>query len=285
MSGGAQHLDLDRAWPDDLLGLPRLDAIDWGRQLRFSAPARRVEEFYAEIGPQLAPFVIYGSGDFHHLTAIRARRVETANVIVSFDNHPDWAVTPPRWACGAWINRALELPHIERVSVWGCGNFECWWPGQILGNRRAEREGRLEVHPWVDDRSAKDQQRRGAILQNDWRERFQAFARALHGGVVYLTIDMDCLRPEEAVTNWENGRFAVADLVWALGQLREHCRVAAGDICGAFSEPHYARWTQKLAADFDHPKIQPPPPDRIRAINVGAVERIWPALIGSGDSR
>ena len=47
--------------------------------------------------------------------------------------------------------------------------------------------------PWVDDRSAKDRERRGAILQTDWREKFECFADSLAGSEVYVTVDLDCL--------------------------------------------------------------------------------------------
>ena len=202
------------------------------------APPRAVEKFYREYESQVAPFVLYGSGDFHYLTALWLRRVMQPVVVVSFDNHPDWDIRPPKWGCGGWVNRALELPNVQRVSVWGCGNFECWWPHQIFGNRRAERAGRLEVHPWADGRSAKDRQRRGAILRENWREHFERFASDLRGSDVYVTIDLDCLRAEEAVTNWESGRFTIVDLAWALGKLRESSRIVGGDICGAYSEPN-----------------------------------------------
>ena len=131
--------------------------------------------------------------------------------MVSFDNHPDWDIRPPRWACGSWVNRALELPQIEKLSVWGCGNFECWWPRRIFGNNRAERIGRLEVHPWADDRAAKDRGRRGAMLRANWREQFAAFAEQLGRANVYLTVDLDCLRSQDAITNWESGRFTIEE--------------------------------------------------------------------------
>ena len=281
VDGNALHFDLDRAWLDEPLGLARLDAHEWGGQLRFSAPARIVEKFYRQHETRLAPFVLYGSGDFHYLSALWLRRLRDSVVVVSFDNHPDWDVRPPRWGCGGWVNRALELPQVQKVSVWGCGNFECWWPHQIFGNRRAERIGILEVHPWADDRPAKDRQRRGAILRKNWTEQFERFVLSLKGSNVYVTIDMDCLRAEEAVTNWENGRFTVADLVWALDKLRENCRIVAGDICGAFSEPVYARWKQRFAAEFDHPKLEHPSPAKSRRINLATLEKLWPALQGA----
>jgi arginase family enzyme len=274
-----KHLNLDDAWLDEPLGLPMVDAREWGPQLRFSAPPRLIERFYREHDANLAvPFLLYGSGDFHYLTALRLRRGAEPMVLVSFDNHPDWDVRPPKWGCGGWVNRALELPHVRRVSVWGCGNFECWWPHQIFGNRRAERAGILEVRPWGDDRPAKDRQRRGAILHDNWRDQFERFSKGLANENLYITIDLDCLRIEEAVTNWENGRFSVADLQWALGKLRESCQIIGGDICGAYSPPKYARRKQRFAAEFDHPKIRLPEEDEIHAINLGTLEKLWPSF-------
>jgi len=281
-SSSGLHLNLDDAWRDEPLGLPVIDVRNWGPQLRFSAPPRLVAEFYRGQEAHLAsPFLLYGSGDFHYLTALRLRCVARSIVVVSFDNHPDWDVRPPKWACGAWVNRVLEIPHVRQVSVWGCGNFECWWPHQIFGNRRAERAGTLEVHPWADDRPVKDRQRRGAILRDNWHEHFEQFLRNLGGTIIYITIDLDCLCTEEAVTNWESGRFAIADLQWAMEKLHEFSRIVGGDICGAYSSPKYARWKQRFAAEFDHPRIQLPAAKQIRAINLAALEKLWPLLTGT----
>jgi arginase family enzyme len=275
------HLNLDDAWSDLPGDLPVLDAREWGPRLRFSAPTRLIEEFHREFKTQVAPFLVYGSGDFHHLSALWLRRVSEAFVLISFDNHPDWDVRPPRWACGGWINRALEMPELDKVSIWGCGSFECWWPRRLFGNRRAEREGRLEVHPWADGRPAAQQNRRGAIVASNWRAKFTQFAHALAGANAYVTIDLDCLRVEDAITNWENGRFAAEDVVWAVGQLRAaKVRIVAGDICGAFSPPKYARAKQRFAAGFDHPKMQPVDFDAARQTNLHAFKKLWLALIG-----
>jgi hypothetical protein len=250
--------------------------------LRFSAPPKLVEQFCRERASDLAaPFLLYGSGDFHYLTALRLCFVAESLVLVAFDNHPDWDVRPPKWACGGWVNRALELSNVRLASIWGCGNFECWWPHQIFGNRRAERAGILEVHPWAEDRPLKDRQRKGAILRETWRERFEEFVKRLAVENVYVTIDFDCLCLEEAVTNWENGRFTVADLEWALGKLRDAARIIGGDICGAYSQPHYARWKQSFAAEFDRPKLAPPDSEKARATNLAALEKLWPLLAGS----
>jgi arginase family enzyme len=273
------HLHLDTAWPAGALPVETLDATRWGPALRFSAPPRLIEEFYQEIGGKLPRFLVYGSGDFHHLTALWVRQVAEPFVLVSFDNHPDWDVRPPRWGCGGWVNRALELPRVKKVSVWGCGNFECWWPGRLFGNRRAEREGKLEIYRWAEGRPPSAQTRPGAILAAQWRENFGQFARALAGSNLYVTIDLDCLRAEDAITNWENGRFTTEDVAWALTQLRASgAKIVGGDICGAFSPPVYARRKQRFAAEMDHPKLPARDPETATKLNLRAFEALWPLL-------
>ena len=274
----ALHLDLDGAWNHSELPFGTLDVQKWGPHLRFCAPPRLIEEFYREVMEQLAPFLLYGSGDFHHLTALWLRRVEQPVTVISFDNHPDWDIRPPKWACGSWVNRGLQLTQVKKISVWGCGNFECWWPRQIFGNRRAERRGRLEVHPWADDRGPRARERRGAIMRQDWQQRFLAFAKELTGEDVYVTIDLDCLRAEDALTNWESGRFTLDDLEWALCELRNAAQIIGGDMCGAFSPPQYARWKQRFAARMDHPKLPPTDEADVRETNEIALKKLWPLL-------
>ncbi len=274
------HLNLDDAWSDLPSDLSVVDAREWGPRLRFSAPSRLIEDFFREYQSRLAPFLVYGSGDFHHLSALWIRQVREPFVLVSFDNHPDWDVRPPRWGCGGWINRALELQQVQKVSVWGCGNFECWWPRRFFGNRRAERSGELEVHPWADGRPASQQNRQGAIVASNWRARFTQFVQALAGSNVYITIDLDCLRAEDAATNWESGRFALDDVAWALTQLRGQTKIVGGDICGAFSPPKYARAKQRFAAEMDHPKLRPRDLGAARQINLRAFAALWPELVG-----
>jgi len=258
--------------------LPQINVTSWGPRLRFTTPTREVEAFFGAIEPRLASFVLYGSGDFHHLTALWLRRFTQPLTLVAFDNHPDWDRRPPLWACGGWINRALELPQVERAAIWGCGNFECWWPHQIFGNRKAEREGKLEVHPWADERAENARERRGAMLRTNWHEHFQHFARKLNGENVYITIDLDCLAPGLAWTNWENGRFSYENVCWALQTLREYARIVGGDLCGAYSEPRFARRKQRFAAEWDHPKIALPPAETLRSVNEAALHALWPAL-------
>ncbi len=240
-----------------------------------------MERFYEELKPRLAPFTLYGSGEFHHLSGLWLRQFSDPVVLVSFDNHPDWDVRPPHWGCGGWVNRALELPHVRSASVWGCGNFELNPPHRWFANHRAVRDGKLVVRAWKERMSESVRKKWPVISRDGWREQFTAFAAKLGGRKVYVTIDTDCLQNEEAVTNWEQGLFTAADIASALAILRTSgARIVGGDVCGAWSQPEYARWKQKFAANFDRPKLPPVEPSRAREVNARSLAILWPALTG-----
>ena len=257
----------------------RFDALAAGPPLRFITTERAVESFYAKFSEHFRPFILSGSGDFHHLTAVFIRQVKERFAILSFDNHPDWDVRPPHWSCGAWVNRALENPLVQEVAVWGCGSFECVFPWRLLGNRSACRSGRLRVAPWrIEGKNYPAWLH--PISSSCWRASFAEFVEALRTPSIYVTVDLDCLGESDAITNWENGRFVLSDLVWAITLLRQKVRIIGGDLCGAFSTTRYGSRFQALAGRFDHPRQRSVTEDERRSINLRALETIWPLLIG-----
>lgn len=278
------HVDLDGAAADAArrLGLPTIDARTWGPRLRFCAPPTEIERFHRELAPRLDPFVLLGSGDFHHLAALwtlsttspaNPASPEPPVALVSFDNHPDWDRRPPRFACGAWICRVLERPTVASVTVWGCGNFELALPGRLFGSR----DPRLTIRPWFERLAPADRTHYAAVDRATWRSAFETFAASLAPLRVYITIDLDCLAPGEASTNWEPGLFTVDDLRWAVSRLKTVSHVVGGDLCGAYSTPTYARWRQRIAGNWDHPNV-PPPDAASQERTTLAMVAIWNAL-------
>jgi arginase family enzyme len=277
------HVDLDEAWPRDVLaGAGYVDCRNWGPKLRFSATRRGIAEFQSFTQPSQARFTLFGSGDYHHLSALWLRKFDEPFTLISFDNHPDWDVRPPHWCCGTWINRALELPNVRRAVVWGCGNFELNWPTRLFANHRALRSHRLKVWPWKERLNASAQTHWETMTPTDWREKFSAFAEGLDGERVYVTVDLDCLRAEESVTNWENGLFTGEEVAWALKKISEHGKIIGGDVCGAHSPPSYARWKQRIESTLDHPKQPPVDPAEARRRNLQTLGVIWTALRAAG---
>jgi len=271
------HLNLDDAW-GSTPGIETLDLREWGPRLRYQGKRKEVDAFREQIAGRLTPFVLYGSGDFHYLAGVLLRRITGPVTVISFDNHPDWDIRPPYWACGGWVNRALELPNVERVFVWGCGNFELQFPSRLFANRRALRSGRLQVHAWAERQPESVRKTFDCMTRQNWCDRFEEFARSLAGRRTYVTIDLDCLTEREAATNWEQGLFEADEIAWALGKIRECSQIVGGDVCGAFSEPRYARPFQRFAAKWDHPKSGPVDRRNAEDINRTALEKIWPAL-------
>lgn len=271
------HIDLDGAWPSDLLG-SAIDCRTWGPRLRYCARRREMEDFYTTVEPHLAPFTLFGSGDFHHLSALWLRRVQEPFTLISFDNHPDWDIRPPYWGCGTWMNRALQLPHLREIAIWGCGNFEMNWPGYLFVSRRALAAHRIAAWPWIERLDPSGRERWRGTTRHDWRHQFTSLVQRLAEQAVYVTVDLDCITEAEATTNWEQGLFTAADIVWALGELRSFARIIGGDLCGAASEPTYARRIQRFLANRDHPTKSPIPPGEAQERNLRAFSTIWLAL-------
>ncbi len=277
------HFDLDGAWPHDATPLgSHVDCRAWGPRLRYSTSEREVAAFEAFILGKTAPFTLFGSGDFHHLSALWIRRITEPFTLVSFDNHPDWDIRPPRWCCGTWINRALESSALQHAAIWGCGNFELNWPGSLYVNRRALREKRLTVWPWTTRLQPSGCRRWPGLERESWRENFASFAASLARKNAYVTVDLDCLDEREAVTNWEHGLFTSEDIRWAIAEIREHATIVGGDLCGAHSEPRYARWMQRVTAGMDHPKKTVNAAEAADQ-NARAFQTIWSALTQSDD--
>ena len=114
---------------------------------------------------------------------------------------------------------------------------------------------------------------------------FGQFVDSIRTPALYVTVDLDSLVESDAVTNWENGRFTLPDLVWAIGLLRQKVRIVGGDLCGAFSPMRYGSRFQALAGRFDHPRPRSGNEEARRTVNLRALETIWPHLVGEPQAR
>ena len=128
-----------------------ISAADLAPRLRIFGARSALRALGSRLGPRTtdrAEVWFYGSGDFHHLTALLLARVEEPVTVIHFDNHPDWVTFPATMNCGSWVNRALERPHVRRVVTIGPTSADLVLPELKAANLRALREGRLEVYAW-----------------------------------------------------------------------------------------------------------------------------------------
>ena len=112
-----------------------------------------VEKFYREFAPQVVPFILYGSGDFHYLSALWLRRLNEPVVLVSFDESIRIGTFARRNGAVAAGSIARLSTRTSSTSPFGAAEISsAGGRCNIFANRRAERAGRLEVHPWADHR-------------------------------------------------------------------------------------------------------------------------------------
>ena len=277
-----------------------IDARDLAGRLRIVASRAALRGLAARLPPDGAgggPGVtFYGSGDFHHLTASLVAAQDEPLTIVHFDNHPDWVRVPATVNCGAWVNRALALPHVRKVVTLGPCSADLVRPEWQFANLAALREGRIVLYPWHHAPSRVwGRYGRGACYRQEdghlhWRnlaeEDWGAFLDELVAGIptraIWLTIDKDVLGPGDAVTNWDQGAMPLAHLLAAIERLAAARRIAGVDVCGDWSEPRFTdpfRWT---LARFDHPPAITPSAEtlgvnaRVNAALLACLDRVLP---------
>ncbi len=240
-------------WLQDMGG-DVIAARDLAPKLRLLAQPAAVRALAARLGPVLGPeLVFYGSGDFHHLTLMLALRLEQKVSIIHFDNHPDWVGLPANLNCGSWVSRALTHKNVARIVTIGPASDDMRAPQLKGGDLSGLRAGRQEMHPWASGRTfyagAGFQApgvaacggigREGLSWQglegDDWHARMTAIAARLPDAPLWITLDKDVLTPAEAVTNWDQGRLTLEQVLSAIGRFAARRPILGMDVCGDYS--------------------------------------------------
>jgi len=248
----------------------RIDAADLAGRLRIVASRSALQDLASRLqsaagGETVVTF--YGSGDFHHLTAGLVAALDEPLTIVHFDNHPDWVRFPATVNCGAWVNRALELPHVHKVVTIGPCSDDLVRPELQFANLDAVRDGRIVLYPWRHPPSrvwgrygrTRCYRQEGGHLywrnlaDENWADFLDELIEAVPTRAVWLTIDKDVLGRADALTNWDQGSLPLDHLLAAIERLAGERRIAGVDVCGDWSEPRFADPFRATLAYFDHP--------------------------------
>ncbi len=248
----------------------RVDLRDLGPALRLWSRQKNIGAARTRIAASNDPhpsITFLGSGDFHHLAALLIERITQPFTVLHFDNHPDWVRLAPRWHCGSWVNRMLELPNVQRVVTIGPCSDDLVDPGRKGGNLPALDAGRLALFPWqhapsrVRHRLADGRGHEWRDGRVHWRnlgerkleDAVRLVLDAIPTGTVWITIDKDVLPEHEALTNWDQGRMPLAALTAMLRAVGHHKRILGADICGEYSPPRHANWLKRMESKFDQP--------------------------------
>lgn len=277
--------------------MTRIDARDLASRLRIVAGKAALSSLRERIasacpiagGPP--PLIFYGSGDFHHLATLFLETLSGPVLVLHIDNHPDWTGWPATWNCGAWVNRALELPTVHRIVTVGPASDDFVRPQWAFANLEAIRQDRLEVHPW---RAAPSRlwgrpvegpgcaTRDGRIVWQclegrSWAEVVNGFDARLPLLPLWVSLDKDALIPAEAVTNWDQGGLRLDAVLALVRRLAERRRILGMDVCGDYSRPVFSDPFRALLSATDRPRLPEPDPRAAAAVNDTTNQRIMQA--------
>ena len=192
--------------------------------------------------------VFSGSGDFHHITPLLLSRAleasgEGAVTVLHFDNHPDWVTFGPGAHCGSWVGQVARMARVARVLTIGVCSTDIDRPETKRADLQIVEGGRVELYAYHAEASPEAVRIGGRTWPTIEGMGEAAFADFLPGRIetdaVYVTIDKDVLRPDEAGTNWDQGRTSVAFLRTLIGRALEGRRLIGADVVGDWSAPSY----------------------------------------------
>jgi len=231
-----------------------------GRQVRLWATTPQIENIRDQLRGVLvgldtnAPVVTwYGSGDFHHVTAVivslLAEHRDVPIAIVHFDNHPDWVTYRGGIHCGSWVHHVLESGLVPRVISIGVSSGDLSWPELKGAALHYVASGKLIVLPidppatWVwrnfSSGPAHCMDGHRVVWTNSDcvpSPKKLAALRALIGSeAIYVSIDKDVLSEADAATNWDQGQLRLDSLIGWLEGLLTTQSVVGVDVVGDYS--------------------------------------------------
>jgi hypothetical protein len=257
------------------------DARDWGPHVRLGCRFGRFRRFTAAVdtllrddppGPALT---FYGSGDFHHVTLALLHRLKGPFNLLVLDNHPDWMRAIPFLHCGTWLYHAARLPQVRRIFHLG-GNVDFdngfrWlapWPmlrsGKItvLPGTRSFTRGRWANVPNEPLRPAPHSPL--SLVRLAWLLR--PYRVDLRRYPLYISLDKDVLREQDATVNWDSGTLTLAEVGGIVSAFLDACggELAGADIVGDWSPVRtrgLLRWGLHVT---EHPRLNVRPDEATR---------------------
>jgi hypothetical protein len=261
-----------------------VDCRDLGPALRLWSRPPALAQLRYRLGTALplgmGPILVFcGSGDFHHVTPLLLERaIEAAGrpevTVLHFDNHPDWVKFSPGAHCGSWVGQAARLPEVAKVITVGVCSDDVDRPRSRGADLSIVEQDLVELYPYRAPGGAA----RLAVSGREWATIESmgeaAFANFLPGRIgteaVYITIDKDVLRPEDAGTNWDQGRTSLALLRTLIARVAQGHKVIGADVVGDWSKAVYGGGPLAWALKSGEALLDQPwraPPAELRAAN------------------
>ena len=202
------------------------------RQIKERVEAEQVEETNCycteeaeeKIKKLIEPYPAKGihfldSGNYHYVTKFWMEKLTKPFALVLFDQHTDMqeAAFFGLLSCGSWVRAALEQNELlEAVCVVGPPQKSI---EEVIKSSKEE--------PWIDKVCFVSREELEAHRQTVY-DRFLE----KNSIPVYLSVDKDILREEDASANWDQGEMSLEELLALIKSCFEKQTIAGVDICG-----------------------------------------------------
>lgn len=181
----------------------------------------KISRHLKDYGPEGIHYL--DSGNYHYLTLFFLRKLPADQPfeLILFDNHPD--SKEPAFgdilSCGGWVRKAWdELPNLSKVTMIGVDPVLLKEEGFQLGGNLLDRGSAMKpLHVQCLSKNGPEEE-----PDKNPNDEFP----------VYISIDKDVLREEDASCNWSQGRMSEEELLETVGKIYQTRQVLGMDICG-----------------------------------------------------
>ena len=153
---------------------------------------------------QAIGITLIGSGNYHYVSYALMKQFHEPFTLVLFDHHTDMNERTlfPFLSCGSWVSYAQKhVPALKHIV--------------IIGSATSHVSSCVTIFP-----------------KSDMMYAPMTIVRAIPTNNVYISIDKDVLRPEDAQTNWDQGTMSLQTLVTYIDHLFRYKHVLGVDLCG-----------------------------------------------------
>ena len=206
--------------------------------------------------PNLNQFALLGSGDYHHLTLALLQQHQTPLTLVLFDNHPDWMRPPHQYHCGTWIYAAARLPQVARIVIVGLENGDLCGKKFQDGDVESYINQKIVLLPYTAVEASISAERTVTLqsqLKTSLKAGVQEILKHISTQNVYVSVDKDCLRAEDAITNWEQGTLPLETVTACIAAIRESHAIVGADTVGDYSPPVFSSPLKWIGSFLDRP--------------------------------
>lgn len=251
-----------------------IDLEKIGPAVRLWMNNRLKREITERLHPEVKNSITFiGSGDFHHISSILTSQFQEPFSLIVFDYHPDWDIFPPRYGCGSWVREALKNNFISKCLLVGVSSSDISTWSIQSGNLTSLRNSRLEIYPhthgptrvFLENVPENNSYKKegsfissrifwGQLKEKNIPEFFLSLIKNLSTKNVYISLDKDCLESEVSLTNWQEGKLSLDELLVMLKIIKDNCEIFGMDICGDYSKVNFSNKLKALISYFDHPR-------------------------------